>query len=98
MVTKQFVAVFLIGCSLILIGAGFWWKKSIFLIKQYGESSITDKEGLAKSAGLYVMAIGVMIFLAAFLSQLIGIYAWIAFGVLVSISSVFMLKVMTKYV
>ncbi|MCF6411178.1 hypothetical protein [Pseudalkalibacillus salsuginis] len=98
MVTKQFVAIFLIGSSLILLGAGFWWKKSIFLIKQYGESSITDKEGLSKSAGLYIMAIGVMIFLAAFLSQLVGIYAWIVFGVMVSLSSVLMLKIMTKYV
>ncbi|WP_408009661.1 DUF3784 domain-containing protein [Pseudalkalibacillus sp. A8] len=98
MVTKQLIAVLLIGSSLILLGAGFWLKKSIFLIKQYDESSIADKEGLAKSAGLYVMVIGVMIFLPAFLSQLIGIYAWIVFGVLVSLSSVFMLRVMTKYV
>ncbi|MGP4081809.1 DUF3784 domain-containing protein [Pseudalkalibacillus sp. R45] len=98
MVTKQLVAVFLIGGSLFLLGAGFWLKKSIFLIKHYDESSVTDKKGLAKAAGLYVMAIGVMIFLAALLAQLIGIYSWIILGILISLSSVLMLRIMTKYV
>lgn len=97
MVTKQLVVFFLIGGGLILLGAGFWLKKRIFLIKQYDASSISDKEGLAKVAGLYVMGIGVMIFLASFLAQAIGNYAWMLFAVLISLSSMFMLKVIMKY-
>ena len=97
MVAKQMVVFFLIGSSLIFLGAGFWLKKRIFLIKQYEESSITDKEGLAKSAGLYVIGIGVLIFLASILSQTVGIYAWVIFAILVSLSSIGMLRVIMKY-
>jgi hypothetical protein len=97
MVTKQLIVFFLIGGALILMGAGFWLKKKIFLIKQYDESSISDKDGLAKSAGLYVIGIGVLIFLTSFLAQAIGNYAWMIFAVLVSLSSMIMLKVITKY-
>ncbi|MCF6136313.1 DUF3784 domain-containing protein [Pseudalkalibacillus berkeleyi] len=98
MVTKQLIVFFLIGGALILMGAGFWLKKNIFLIKHYNESSISDKEGLAKVAGLYVIAIGALIFLTSFLAQAVGNFAWIILAVLVSLSSMLMLKIIMKYV
>ncbi|MGM7700304.1 DUF3784 domain-containing protein [Pseudalkalibacillus sp. Hm43] len=97
MVTKQLIVFYMIGGALILLGAGFWLKKNIFLIKNYEASSIADKEGLAKSAGIYVIAIGVLIFLTSFLTQAIGNFAWMIFAILVSLSSLLMMRIIMKY-
>ncbi|WLD94197.1 hypothetical protein [Alkalihalobacillus sp. AL-G] len=97
MVTKQLVVFSVIGGALILLGLSFIWKKSIIMIRDYDKSEIKDKEGLAKLAGLYIAGIGVLVFVASFLSGMIGVSAWIGFAVLVSASSFVMLKNLTNY-
>ncbi|WP_257348328.1 hypothetical protein [Pseudalkalibacillus decolorationis] len=98
METNKVILISLVGVTLIILGLRFILKKSITIIKDYDQSTIEDKEGLAKAIGLYVTIIGFLVIVVVLISEWTGLVIWVIFAVLVSASSILMLGVIKKYV